>query len=165
MNRRRWRELATRFEAEVTDTPRSDVRGVLRQVMKDCSRGAGRKTLVDLGCGQGTLLRRHGRPFRRVVGVDFAEAALKVAARRCRGLKNAEWVCADAAGAGHNDLVVQQQVFVLCQALRQVLRQPLQQGQELRRDVLGHAADAHVVRRQAGAAGHLEQVQDLLPLP
>ena len=46
-------------------------------------RGAGARSVVDLGCGQGTLLGRLLRDTdARVVGVDVSHRALEVAARR-----------------------------------------------------------------------------------
>lgn len=100
MDRRRWRVLARDFERDVTDTPRNDAQGVIRRELRAVAGAARSRTLVDLGCGPATLIRRHGAWFRRAVGVDFAEPVLELARRRCRAHAHAEFLCADAAGAG-----------------------------------------------------------------
>lgn len=100
MDRRRWRVLARDFERDVTDTPQNDAGGEIRRAL---AAAAGRKrdrVLVDLGCGPATLIRRHADLFARAVGVDFADPVLELARRRCRAHAHAEFVCADAAGAG-----------------------------------------------------------------
>lgn len=100
MDRRRWRVLARDFDRDVTDTPRNDAAGVIRRALAAAAGPRRDRVLVDLGCGPATLIRRHAGRFSRAVGVDFAEAVLELARRRCRAHAHAEFVCADAAGAG-----------------------------------------------------------------
>ena len=71
---------------------------------------------------------------------------------------------ADAAAAREQDLVVDEQFGVLVDALRHVVDERLDGGEELRGRVEGDAADPHVVRGEPRAAGHLEQVEDALAL-
>jgi len=49
-------------------------------------RSKGPKTIVDLGCGEGKLIRAllHDRTFQRIVGVDVSWRALEIAAKRLR---------------------------------------------------------------------------------
>lgn len=47
--------------------------------------------VVDLACGSGAMSRELARPDRTVIGVDLAEAELRLAAERSGG----PWVCAD----------------------------------------------------------------------
>jgi len=100
MDRRRWRELARDFDRDVTDTPRNDSEGVIRRALVEAAGRRRDRVLVDLGCGPATLIRRHAGLFARAVGVDFADPVLELARRRCRAHAHAEFVCADAAGAG-----------------------------------------------------------------
>lgn len=102
MNRRRWRELAREFDRDVTDTPRNDAAGEIRRALVQAAGRRRSRVLVDLGCGPATLIRRHAHLFVRAVGVDFAEPALELARRRCRAHAHAEFICADAAGAGRH---------------------------------------------------------------
>ena len=55
------------------------------------------KDILDLGCGTGVLTRSYARAGHRVVGVDPAEAMLKVA-RRASPSDGIEWVQASAEG-------------------------------------------------------------------
>lgn len=100
MNRQRWRQLAREFDRDVTDTPRNDAAGVIRRALVAAAGLRRNRVLVDLGCGPATLIRRHAGLFARAVGVDFADPVLELARRRCRAHAHAEFVCADAAGAG-----------------------------------------------------------------
>lgn len=45
----------------------------------------GGETILDFGCGNGELLSRVGRKFRRVVGVDATEASVEITRRRLAG--------------------------------------------------------------------------------
>lgn len=100
MDRRRWRALARDFDRDVTDTPRNDARGVIRRAVEEAAGGRRDRTLVDLGCGPATLIRRHGHLFCRAVGMDFAEPVVELARRRCAGLRHAELLVGDVARAG-----------------------------------------------------------------
>lgn len=100
MDRRRWRALARDFDRDVTDTPRNDARGVIRRAVERAAGARRDRTLVDLGCGPATLIRRHAVLFRSAVGVDFAEPVVELARRRCAGLPNAELLVGDVARAG-----------------------------------------------------------------
>ena len=100
MDRRRWRRLAEQFDRDVTDTPRNDAHGVIRRGITKAAGERCNRTLVDLGCGPATLIRRHAPLFARAVGVDFADPVIALARRRCASRPNAELLCADVARAG-----------------------------------------------------------------
>jgi SAM-dependent methyltransferase len=100
VDRRRWSALARSFDRDVTDTPRNDAHGVIRRAVEEAAGGRRDRTLVDLGCGPATLIRRHARLFRRAVGMDFAAPAVELARRRCAGVANAELAVGDVARAG-----------------------------------------------------------------
>lgn len=76
----------------------------------------GGETLLDLYCGTGTIGLSMARNAGRVIGVEIVEQAVEDAKRNAarNGISNAEFLCADAAGAAvtlksrgeHPDVVV-----------------------------------------------------------
>ncbi|WP_433064852.1 3' terminal RNA ribose 2'-O-methyltransferase Hen1 [Dactylosporangium sp. CS-033363] len=83
----RLNELDDRAEEEEPDEPRP--RPLAQQriaAVLDALREAGAARVVDLGCGEGALIRAllADPAFREVLGVDVAHRALEIAARRLR---------------------------------------------------------------------------------
>jgi 2-polyprenyl-3-methyl-5-hydroxy-6-metoxy-1,4-benzoquinol methylase len=95
MRRARWEQLAGTFRQSVCDITAADRAGVIASIVEGTLGESARGTLVDLGCGRGTFIRRFGGRFSRVIGVDFAASVLEQARRRCRDLGPVEWRAAD----------------------------------------------------------------------
>ncbi|WP_432457978.1 3' terminal RNA ribose 2'-O-methyltransferase Hen1 [Cellulomonas iranensis] len=74
-------------DAVADDGPRTPALARLRvEAVHAALRAAGARTVVDLGCGEGVLLREllADASFDRLLGVDVSHRALQVAARRLR---------------------------------------------------------------------------------
>jgi SAM-dependent methyltransferase len=98
MSRRAWNLLADEFEDTVCDI--TSTSGDRLAELVDRARPSRRRTLVDAGCGIGTFVKRFGPRFGRVVAFDFAEAMVRRARRRCRGLKHVQWQAMPLEEAG-----------------------------------------------------------------
>lgn len=133
MNARDWDRLAAAYEAEVCDIFTRDRKKVIARWLKVRGLLRGGKTLIDVGCGIGSFIKKYGRHFGATTGTDHSRRMLKIAAQRCRALKNCRWLQADvralpSALRDHGDLVVCSNVitfvsFAACaQAMRQVTR-------------------------------------------
>lgn len=83
-------------EPEVPAAPRRPLAAQRVDAVLDVLRGAGARTVLDLGCGEGALLAALlAEPsFTRVVGADVSFRALQVAARRLRTDRMPERVAA-----------------------------------------------------------------------
>ncbi|KAF8064611.1 HEN1 [Scenedesmus sp. PABB004] len=79
-----------------------------RQLVAELARELGAETIVDVGCGEGALLRhllRGGASFtrlRRLVGLDASPSALAAAARKLQAA-GSEWLTVGAAPAGADE--------------------------------------------------------------
>lgn len=90
----RWNHLAETFEDEVCDITVNDSNRVMhRLITKVQQHSCG--TLVDLGCGIGTFIRRFGSRFRNVIGVDYSQRILARAKEHCSKMPQVQWVCAN----------------------------------------------------------------------
>jgi SAM-dependent methyltransferase len=96
MDSRPWNKFAKTFEDEICDITASHRGKDLDKLVKSIKVPRRNAVLVDLGCGIGTFIRTYGRKFRRVVGVEFAAGFVARAKRRCRTLKNVEWLVMSA---------------------------------------------------------------------
>ena len=86
-----WSRAAVTYEQDFIDPYLPGVRNPLPRALEelaDPQQGAA----ADLGCGVGPLLPILSKHFRHVIAVDFAEAMLKRARERCRGLANVEFL-------------------------------------------------------------------------
>ena len=95
MNARDWDRLAAAYEAEVCDIFTRDRRTVIARWLKLSGILRGRKTLLDVGCGIGSFIKKYGRHFGRKTGTDHSRRMLRIAARRCRALGDCHWLQAD----------------------------------------------------------------------
>lgn len=82
-----WGRVAAKYDDLFVD-PYAE--GGSNPVLRSLARLPGRTsmTIGDLGCGTGPLLPHLVRQFNHVVAVDFSEAMLAEAKRRCKGFKN-----------------------------------------------------------------------------
>jgi len=55
------------------------------------------ETVLDIGCGAGSLSIRAAKTAKRVTGMDISEPLLKVARRRMAGIDNVDFILGDAA--------------------------------------------------------------------
>ncbi|MDB6113756.1 MAG: hypothetical protein JWQ83_1134 [Lacunisphaera sp.] len=133
MNARDWDRLAAAYESEVCDIFTRDRKKVIARWLKTHGLLRGRKTLVDVGCGIGSFLRKYGRHFAAQTGTDHSRRMLQIAARRCRALQDCRWLQADVLALppvlhDGGDLVVCSNVITFvsaaacARALRQVVR-------------------------------------------
>lgn len=123
-----WDRLARVYADEVCDIFVRDRRGVIARWLRSERLLTGRRTVVDLGCGIGSFLRKYGRHFGAKIGSDHSRQMLRLARGRCRGQPDIVWRRADvlappAALHGRGDLVVCANVitFVPLPACRRAL--------------------------------------------
>jgi ubiquinone/menaquinone biosynthesis C-methylase UbiE len=133
MKARDWDQLAAAYEAEVCDIFVRDRRNVIGRWLQARGLLRGRKTLLDLGCGIGSFIKKYGRHFGAKTGTDHSRRMLAIAAARCRRLPDCRWLRADAqrlppALHDQGDLVVCSNVitFVSAAACIRALRQVVQ---------------------------------------
>ena len=101
MNRQQWQRLSAQFETRVCDITQTDSKKVFPNILARVAPSQMCGTLVDLGCGIGTFIRRFGSRFDSIVGVDFSQGMLDRAERRCDGSGTIEWLCGDVARISH----------------------------------------------------------------
>ena len=130
MRARDWDRLAAVYGQEVCDIFSRDRRRVIARWLRAHDLLHGRKTVLDAGCGIGSFFRRYGRHFGPKTGTDHSRRMLRLAAARCRRLKDCAWLQADVQQLpsvlhGRADLVVCSNVltFVSDAACRRALRQ------------------------------------------
>jgi SAM-dependent methyltransferase len=130
MNARDWDRLAAAYEAEVCDIFVRDRQKVIARWLQTNGLLRGRKTLLDIGCGIGSFFKKYGRLFGEKTGTDHSRRMLRIAARRCRRLKDCHWLQADVLALppalhGRGDLVVCSNVitFVSAAACSRAMRQ------------------------------------------
>ena len=121
MKARDWDRLAAAYAQEVCDIFARDRRNVIGRWLKSRGLLRGRKTAIDVGCGIGSFFHRYGRHFGEKNGTDHSHRMLRIAAARCRGLKNCTWLQADVqrlplALQGRGDLVVCSNVITFVSA-------------------------------------------------
>ena len=95
MRARDWDRVAADYFGEVVSPLAAGIPRALARAL-DAIAEPERKTVVDLGCGIGTLLPPLAARFGRVVGVDFSAAMLARARRTCRA-RNVAFRRADLA--------------------------------------------------------------------
>lgn len=129
MRARDWDRLAAVYEQEVCDIFSRDRRRVIARWLRSQGLWRGRKTVLDAGCGIGSFFRQYGRHFGAKTGTDHSRRMLRIAATRCRQLKECTWLPADVQQLpsglhGRADLVVCSNVltFVSAAACRRALR-------------------------------------------
>ncbi len=125
-----WDRLAPVYNDEVCDIFVRDRRQVITRWLHRRGLLHSHRTVLDIGCGIGSFFKQHGRHFGDKIGVDHSHRMLRIAAIRCRRLKNCAWVQADvqalpATLRGCGDLVVCSNVltFVSAAASLRALRQ------------------------------------------
>jgi 3' terminal RNA ribose 2'-O-methyltransferase Hen1 len=74
------------FEEPIDDEPKVTLADQRRDTVLALLRGLGATSVVDLGCGEGKLLRAllADPAYRRILGVDVSHRSLEIAARRLR---------------------------------------------------------------------------------
>jgi len=133
MKARDWDRLAAAYDDEVCDIFVRDRERVIARWLRARGLLRGKKTLLDIGCGIGSFIKRYGRYFGEKTGTDHSRRMLQIAARRGRGLTDCTWLKADvqslpAALQRRGDLVVCSNVITFvspaacARALRQVVR-------------------------------------------
>ena len=133
MQARDWDRLAAAYDNEVCDIFVRDRKEVIARWLRARGLLRGRKTLLDVGCGIGSFIKKYGRHFGGKTGTDHSRRMLRIAAARCRQVKDCAWLQADvqslpAALHGRGDLVVCSNVITFVsaaactRALRQVVR-------------------------------------------
>ena len=86
MDVRYWEGVGRGYEDEIFSSSLADHQGVIRARLDELADA--RAIAIDFGCGIGHYLPLLARRFRRVHGVDFADALLDQARERCSGLAN-----------------------------------------------------------------------------
>lgn len=133
MNARDWDRLAEAYAAEVCDIFSRDRRKVIGRWLQSRGLLHGRRSVLDVGCGIGSFFRKYGRHFGAKTGTDHSRRMLRIAAIRCRRLKDVRWRQADVTALppalrGSADLVVCSNVItfvstVMCRrAMRETVR-------------------------------------------
>lgn len=133
MRARDWDRLAAAYAAEVCDIFGRDRKNVIGRWLRARGLLRRRRTVLDLGCGIGSFFKKYGRRFGDKFGTDHSHRMLRIAAVRCRRVKNCHWLRADvqtlpAALHGCGDLVVCANVLTFVssaactRALAQVVR-------------------------------------------
>ncbi len=128
-----WDRLASVYDAEVCDIFVRDRRRVISRWLRQRGLLGGGRTMLDIGCGIGSFFQQYGRRLGDKIGVDHSPRMLRMAAIRCRRLRNCTWMRADvqalpATLRGCGDLVVCSNVLTFVSAaaslhaLRQVAR-------------------------------------------
>jgi len=127
---RDWDRLAAAYEAEVCDIFVRDRRRVIAGWLRRAGLLRGRKTLLDIGCGIGSFIKKYGRRFGAKTGTDHSRRMLQIAARRCRALPDCAWLRADVQALpatlhGRGDLVICSNVvtFVSAAACHRAMRE------------------------------------------
>ncbi|WP_109523858.1 MULTISPECIES: 3' terminal RNA ribose 2'-O-methyltransferase Hen1 [Nocardia] len=79
-------DTGTSRDNRTTEVPAPSLAVMRRTTVLDTLRAAGAHRVLDLGCGEGSLLREllADRTFTEIVGVDVSTRALNIAARRLR---------------------------------------------------------------------------------
>ncbi len=124
-----WDRLATAYDDEVCDIFVRDKKKVIERWLRARGLLRGKKTLLDLGCGIGSFIKKYGARFGEKIGTDHSQGMLQIAARRCRPLQDCTWLQADVqrlppALQDRGDLVVCSNVitFVSAAACARALR-------------------------------------------
>jgi ubiquinone/menaquinone biosynthesis C-methylase UbiE len=130
MKTRDWDKLAAAYEAEVCDIFVRDRQRVIARWLQESGLLVGRRTLLDIGCGIGSFVKKYGRHFGASLGTDHSQRMLQIAARRCRSIPHATWLQADVQALpatlhGRGDLVVCSNVitFVSAAACHRAMQQ------------------------------------------
>jgi len=95
MDRSQWDKLADTFEEDVCDIAREETRDQLDRYVRAARPLPANATLVDLGCGLGSFVKKYRRRFARIVAVEFAPRIIARARRRCASIRHAEWLTMD----------------------------------------------------------------------
>jgi SAM-dependent methyltransferase len=98
MDRAEWNELAEDFENLVVDVTADETGDEVSRFVA-AARLPKDPVLVDLGCGIGSFIRRFGKRFEEVDGVEHAPKVIARAKEKCAGMKNVRWHTLDAARA------------------------------------------------------------------
>jgi ubiquinone/menaquinone biosynthesis C-methylase UbiE len=92
MKVRDWDRLAATYGDEVCDIFVRDRQQVIARWLRARRLLDGRKTLLDVGCGTGSFIKKYGRLFGRKIGADHSSRMLRIAATRCHRLKDCHWL-------------------------------------------------------------------------
>ena len=87
MEAKDWDQVANKYFEEIGSP---FAKGVDNKLFKSLAHIAKHqnKSVLDLGCGIGNLLPFLSKTFKKVVGLDFSSAMLKIARKRCKSLNN-----------------------------------------------------------------------------
>ncbi|MEI9992719.1 MAG: class I SAM-dependent methyltransferase [Rhizomicrobium sp.] len=94
MSRKEWDGLAKDFEREVCDITRETKTGTIARLVKGLKPSPDKSVLVDLGCGLGTFIARHGHLFREVCGVEHAPRIIARAKKNLGRRDGLRWITA-----------------------------------------------------------------------
>lgn len=93
MNERFWDKIASRFDEEIFDTLRNDLK---KTIINHIERYSSEKALAcDFGCGVGRYLPVLSSRFKTVYAVDISNECLELAQKNCHYLKNIIYLRAD----------------------------------------------------------------------
>ena len=92
VSRKEWDGLAKDFEREVCDITRETKSGTIARLVKGLPLSAEKSVLVDLGCGLGTFIARHGGMFRESIGVEHAPKIIARAKKTLGRREGLSWM-------------------------------------------------------------------------
>ena len=92
VSRKEWDRLAKDFEREVCDITRETKSGTIARLVKGLPLSAEKSVLVDLGCGLGTFIARHGGMFRESIGVEHAPKIIARAKKTLGRREGLSWM-------------------------------------------------------------------------
>jgi SAM-dependent methyltransferase len=100
LKRADWNRLADTFESEVCDITREERTGNVERFVNAAKLPRRDAVLVDLGCGLGTFVSRHGSRFARVIALDHAGKIIARAKAASTCETPVKWMVMDVAKAG-----------------------------------------------------------------
>ena len=92
VSRKEWDRLAKDFEREVCDITRETKTDIIARLVKSLPLSPEKSVLVDLGCGLGTFIARHGGVFRESIGVEHAPRIIARAKKNLGRRKDVTWL-------------------------------------------------------------------------
>ena len=92
VSRKAWDGLAKDFEREVCDITRETKSNAIARLVKGLPLSPDTSVLVDLGCGLGTFIARHGARFRECIGVEHAPRIIARAKKKLGRRDGLTWL-------------------------------------------------------------------------
>jgi 2-polyprenyl-3-methyl-5-hydroxy-6-metoxy-1,4-benzoquinol methylase len=91
-----WNTLAASFEEDVFQPVANDMNGIVMKALSDLA--SKNRSVVDIGCGTGSLLPVLLKLFAAVLALDLSEACLEIAQKRNRNRKKLKFLQQDLTG-------------------------------------------------------------------